>query len=86
MNDNKALNVLNEEQKRYLKMAIDNKIPIIIAGKHKPTGKSTLCDYLKAKGINAIEKWELEENNEIQIDENINTMYLLIKLNKEINV
>lgn len=86
MNDNKALNVLNEEQKRYLKMAIDNKIPIIIAGKHKPTGKSTLCDYLKAKGINAIEKWELEENNEIQIDENGNTMYLLINLNKEINV
>lgn len=86
MDNNKALNVLNEEQKRYLKMAIDNKIPIIIAGKHKPTGKSTLCDYLKTKGINAIEEWEIEENNEIQIDKNSNTMYLLINLNREINV
>lgn len=82
MYKNEALKVLDDIQKEHLRIAIENNITILISGKHKPTGKSTLCEFLRSKGVNVIEEWELEEAKKFQIDNNINTTYFLIYLNK----
>lgn len=62
---------------------IDEDTPILITGKHGPTGKTTLCEKLKHLGYNAQEKqllgegidWDMYENGE-------NSAYVLIFLNK----
>lgn len=56
------LKFLNEGQATLVRMAIAAGIPIVVDGdRTKPTGKSTLCDYLKSVDAVACEAWELEE-------------------------
>lgn len=38
-----------------------SELPVIIDGPHAPTGKSTLCAWLRAEGRTAYEQWELDE-------------------------
>lgn len=59
-------------------------IRIIIDGdRSKPTGKSTLCDYLKTFGADVYEAWELEEG-EKKLDHalNCNSVEVRIQMNK----
>lgn len=57
---------------------------IIIDGdRSKPTGKSTLCAYLKMIGADACETWELEEaGKKLGISPNDNSVDVVIHLNK----
>lgn len=56
-------------------------LPVIIDGDRSgPTGKSTLCKALRDAGIEAYEKWEIEEGIKKQDKER----YLLILLNDQI--
>lgn len=54
--------------------------PIHITGKQGPTGKSTLCNALKAAGFKAFEEWEFEGKDK----DDSNAVYIEIALNKPI--
>lgn len=53
-------------------------LPVLITGPHGPTGKSTLCNKLRAEGHEAYEPWELEGTN----IKNIAPAYLVLVLNR----
>lgn len=56
------LEFLDTNQAELVCIAVDARIPIIIDGdRTKPTGKTTLCDYLKSVGATVVEAWEVEE-------------------------
>lgn len=78
------LNFLDHNQAKLIREAVGAGIPIIIDGdRSKPTGKTTLCDYLKGVGAVAYEAWELEEG-EVQPNDNTdaNSVSVTIRLNK----
>lgn len=78
--------ILKDYQIRELENAISNGVPILVAGKEIATGKSTLCDYLRSKGVNAREVWEIEEGSYKNEDNSNNSLYCLIVLNKPLQV
>lgn len=75
---------LTDSQCRLIQMAIEAQIPILVTGdRSKATGKTTLCDWLRALGAAAYEDWELEEGRIQPDDDNgRNTVYVTIRLNK----
>lgn len=78
--------LLAKNPANLVQFAVDTGIPIVIDGdRTRPTGKTTLCDYLKKKGAAVCETWELEEGK-IQPDgiAGINTVSVTIRLNKEL--
>lgn len=54
-------------------------LPVIIDGlRNRPTGKSTLCDQLRAEGRTAYEQWELEQGDVVLNAD----AYLVLKLDQ----
>ena len=79
------LNVLTAEQLQMLKTAVEAGIPILVTGNRSyPTGKSTLCEFLKSAGVDVREEWELE-NESIQ-DSGENEVYFTIVLNRKLDL
>lgn len=75
---------LSISQAELIAAAVDAGIPIIVDGdRSKPTGKTTLCDYLKGMGAVAYESWELEEGK-VQPNDNTdaNSVSVTIRLNR----
>lgn len=62
-----------------IESAIKTGLPVIIDGIQGPTGKSTLCEYLRGKGFSAIEKWCADKNKGDD-----NSVNIVITLNKYI--
>lgn len=78
--------LFNEEQKQFISEAIKSGVTIIIDGdRSKPTGKSTLCDRIKAAGGKAVEVWELEEGRR-KLDADKNTVYVYVQLNERLPI
>lgn len=72
--------ILTQKQRTLVELAIQEKIPILIIGKHRATGKSTLCEELKKKGADVKEEYEI---NTI-LKNNRNCVYFTIILNREL--
>ncbi|MFW5677582.1 MAG: hypothetical protein ACOCNL_15185 [Acetivibrio ethanolgignens] len=80
-----ALDVLTSEQLQMLGIAVKEKIPVLITGnRHYPTGKSFLCEFLRERGIDVREEYEL--NNESIQDSGENDVYFTIVLNKKLDL
>lgn len=78
------LDFLDSSQAKLIHDAVDAGISIIVDGdRAKPTGKTTLCDYLKEMGAVAYESWELEEGK-VQPNDNTdaNSVSVTIRLNR----
>lgn len=84
--------ILNEEQRTLLRFAAYLNIPVLIDGLPNPTGKSTLAEYLRSLGVNAIEMWDVREeakSHKVDVDMLLhgkgfigNTAHVVITLNK----
>lgn len=77
--------LLNPVQAQLVLFAVERHIPIVIAGKHAPTGKSTLCGCLLSMGADAVEQWELDEGDK-KVDGETNHVSLTIHLNEPVNL
>lgn len=76
--------ILPEHYWSIVREAIKAKTPIIVTGdRTKPTGKSTLCEWLRSSGAVAYEEWELEEGS-VQPDsvKDQNSAVVVIRLNR----
>ena len=76
--------ILPERYWPIVREAIKAKTPIIVTGdRTKPTGKSTLCEWLRSSGAVAYEEWELEEGS-VQPDsvKDQNSAVVVIRLNR----
>ena len=79
-----VLDVLTFEQVQMLAIAVRERIPILITGDRRyPTGKSSLCDFLKENGADVREEYELK--NESVQDSGKNEVYFTIVLNEKLN-
>ena len=81
------LSSLNAKQQEAVFAAISAGIPVIVDGdRSRPTGKSTLCDYLKSLGADACEAWGLEEGSKKKPDSDAkeNTVTVVIRLNRDL--
>lgn len=65
----------DKNQVQQIVQGIQIGLPIVIYGSHKPTGKTTLCKTLRELGVNAVEAWEIKE-------EDSNTASIAILLNQ----
>lgn len=81
-------NLLSRAQFEQVLLAIRYNIPIIIDGdRTKPTGKTTLCDYLMSQGAVAHEAWELEEMGQKPGNKGPeNSVHLVIQLNRLLSI
>lgn len=78
------MTLLNAEQQALIRTALNFGIRIVIDGdRSKPTGKTTLRDYLKSRGANVLETWELEEGGaKPDNDADRNSAFIVVRLNK----
>ena len=79
-----AVQLIPEHYRPMVREAIKANTPIIVTGdRTKPTGKSTLCEWLRSSGAIAYEEWELEEGG-IQPDnvKGQNSAIVVIRLNR----
>lgn len=77
------IETLPENEQALLLTAAALKARILIGGtRNKPTGKSVLCQGLRALGVDAVEEWELEESPTYAkpIDQTRNVAYLVVNL------
>ena len=78
------LSVLGPDQQISILHTGATGIKIIIDGdRTRPTGKTTLCDYLKSQGADAVEAWELEEKR-VKDNEPTNRICVLVMLDHPI--
>lgn len=79
--------VLSNNQFALLVNAVLHRIPIIIDGDRScATGKTTLCEGIRALGADACEAWEIEEGKvQPNDDTDLNSVYVLVRLNKPLN-
>lgn len=75
-----ALRPLNPKQRGKIVKAIKLGLPVVVAGRNGPTGKTTLTNNLRAVGVKAAELWELEEK-----EDDKNTAGVFIVLNQRIS-
>lgn len=65
--------------------AIKAGVPVVVGGSRKgPTGKTYLCDQLRAIGVKAYEQWEFEEGS-AQWPAGCNRLYLSVDLMEPIS-
>ncbi len=61
LNRNYLQSLLGERQTDAVVYAVAHRIPILVTGDEtRPTGKSTLAEYLRAHGAAVSEPWEAE--------------------------
>lgn len=76
----KALSLyLPENEAERTAKAIESGIPVMIEGIEGPTGKTTLCEWLRSKGFGAFEPWELTDDC---ADLDRNSVCITITLNR----
>lgn len=73
---------LPAETAEHLSAVLNKEIPIQIIGRQGATGKTTLCEALKALGYNAYEPWELEGKEN---EGNGNTAHVTITLDTPVS-
>lgn len=77
-----AESLLTDKQLEFLELAKQHGLPIVIDGdRSKPTGKSTVCEYLRDRGFNAYEAWMFEDGVKMP-DSGANSVYVAIRLDK----